>query len=75
MLGPLPKFYRVAVCAVALLLFVGAGAWVALVLPQPILVSAGAGVGLALGATCAYLLLHDSGPAAVPHHTPRRRLH
>ena len=83
MLGPLPKLYRVAVCAIALLLFGAAGAWAALMLPYPVLVSAGASVGLAVGVVCAYLLLHErtpsplvqiSHPSRHPRHTPRHRL-
>ena len=45
MLGPLPKLYRVAVSVVALLVFVGAGAYAAFLLPYPILISVGASVG------------------------------
>lgn len=73
MLGPLPKLYRIAVGASALLLFVGAGAWAALMLPYPVLVISGASVGLALGVLCTYLLLHAETPSAQPvvHHTSR----
>lgn len=75
MLGPLPKLYRVVVSLVAILLFVGGGAWAAFMLPYPILVSAGASVGLGIGAVCAYLLLHQSHPSVQPHRVRRRRLH
>lgn len=70
MLGPLPKLYRLIVLLAALVVFVAAGAWAAFMLPYPILLSAGAGVGLAVGALCAYLLLHDTrhGPASQHRH-------
>ncbi len=74
MLGPLPKLYRVVVSVAALLLFVAGGAWAAFMLPYPILISAGASFGLALGAVCAYLLLHQSNSATQPHRIRRRRL-
>ena len=74
MLGPLPKLYRVTVSLSALLLFVGAGAWAAFMLPYPSLVSVGASVGLALGAACAYVLLHQSHSAAQPHRVRGQRL-
>ena len=74
MLGPLPKLYRVIVSLSALLLFVGAGAWGAFMLPYPILVSVGASVGLAIGVVCAYLLLHQSHSEAQPHRVRRQHL-
>ena len=58
-LGPLPLFYKFLVCVAAIALFVGGGAWTALMLPAPILVSAGASVGLAIGGLCAFFLLHS----------------
>lgn len=73
-LGPLPKIYRVIVLVSALLLFVGAGAWAAFMLPYPILVSAGASVGLAVGAVIAYLLLHTPHSAAETRRVRRHGL-
>ncbi len=73
MLGPLPQLYRVAVGVAALAVFVAGGAWAAFVLPYPILVSVGASVGLAIGALCAFLLLHESSRS--PQATPARRPH
>ena len=75
MLGPLPKLYRVAVSVVALLVFVGAGAYAAFLLPYPILVSVGASVGLAVGALTAFLLLHEPHHAPQPHRIRRTRPH
>lgn len=75
MLGPLPKFYRVIVSAVALIVFIGAGAWAAFMLPYPVLVSAGASVGLAVGAVITYLLVHTPESAPEPHRVRRHRLH
>lgn len=71
MLGPLPKLYRIVVCVVALLLFVGGGAWAAFMLPYPILVSVGASIGLAVGVLIAWFLLHE--PHHAPRHVPVRR--
>lgn len=73
-LGPLPKLYRLVVSLVAVLLFVGSGAWAAYVLPYPFLVGAGAGVGLAIGVICAYLLLHVAEQPRSPHDARQRRL-
>ncbi|GAB2753556.1 hypothetical protein [Nocardioides pakistanensis] len=75
MLGPLPKFYRVIVSAVALTVFIGAGAWAAFMLPYPVLVGAGASVGLVVGAVITYLLVHAPEPAAEPRRVRRRHLH
>lgn len=74
MLGPLPPFYRVVVTLAALIVFVLGGVWATFVVPYPLLVTAGASVGLAVGAGCAYLLVHQHHPAAQPHHVRRRRL-
>lgn len=60
MLGPLPRLYRVVVSLAALTIFAVGGAWSAVVLPYQILASVGASIGLALGAVCAFLLLHDA---------------
>lgn len=75
MLGPLPKFYRVIVSAVALTVFIGTGAWAAFMLPYPVLVGAGASVGLVVGTVITYLLVHTPQPAAEPHRVRRHRLH
>lgn len=64
-LGPLPLLYKVLVCLTAIAIFVGGGAWTAMMLPAPILGLAGASVGLAIGGLCAFFLLHSFG-----HSTP-----
>jgi hypothetical protein len=71
-LGPLPTLYRVVVTLAALLVFAAGGAWAAFVIPYPLLLTAGASIGLAVGAVCAYLLVH---PSAHPQHARRHRLH
>lgn len=60
MLGPLPTLYRVVVATVALLAFVGIGAWISLVLPESFVPLMGAGIGAGIGAVAVLLLLHDS---------------
>ncbi|HEX6248002.1 MAG TPA: hypothetical protein VFZ64_09055 [Nocardioidaceae bacterium] len=74
MLGPLPKLYRIVVGVVALLVFVGGGAWAAFVLPYPFLISAGASVGLAIGALVAFWLTRDPGSFAETSRVRRRHL-
>lgn len=70
MLGPLPKLHRLLVSTAAVLVFAIGGAWAAFKVPYPVLVSVGASIGLAVGAVCAYLLVHQ--PVASPQR--RRRL-
>jgi hypothetical protein len=60
MLGPLPRLYRIIVSVIALAVFVAGGAWAAFALPYPLLTGVGASVGLAVGALCAFFLLHQS---------------
>lgn len=62
MLGPLPKFYRVAVSVVAITVFIAFGAWAAFTLPVPILAPAGATIGAAFGVLVVLLLLHEPHP-------------
>jgi Na+/H+ antiporter NhaC len=71
-LGPLPTLYRVVVTLAALLVFAAGGAWAAFVIPYPLLITVGASIGLAVGAVCAYLLVH---PSAHPGDARRHRLH
>jgi hypothetical protein len=73
-LGPLPTIYRVVVSIAALLVFAVAGAWAAFMISYPVLLTVGASIGLAVGAACAYLLVHQKA-AAQPHAVRRRRLH
>ena len=61
MLGPLPRMYRVVVVVTAVTICAAGGAWAAFMLPYPILISIGASLGLALGALCAFLLVHQPG--------------
>lgn len=68
MLGPLPPLYRYAVCVVAFVGCLGAGAWLAHLFPQ--LTSSAVGVGAGLGLVLVALLLHDHSehrPARVRH--------
>lgn len=66
MLGPLPRLYRFTVAVAAVLLFVSAGVWAALMLPYPTLVRTGASLGLGIGAVSAYLLVHRSQATVQP---------
>ena len=56
--------YRIIVSAIALVVFVAAGAWAAYMLPYPFLLSVGAGVGLAIGGLAVFFLLHEFHSAA-----------
>ena len=60
-LGPLPTVYRWLISAIALLVCIGLGAWLAYLLPIPLLARAGAGIGAALGVVVVVLLLHEFG--------------
>lgn len=71
MLGPLPKLYRLLVSVTVVALFVGAGTWVAVVLPPSVLVSYGVSAGLVVGGACAFLLVHESRHAPAPHRVHR----
>lgn len=59
MLGPLPRLYRAVVAVSALVVFVAAGAWIAVSLPVRFLAGTGAGIGAGIGVVVALLLLHD----------------
>ncbi len=69
MLGPLPLLHRLLVGGLALLAFVGLGAWLAWSLPIPLLPGTGAMLGAFLGAGAVLLLLHSRGDS---HPRPRR---
>jgi hypothetical protein len=73
-LGPLPTLYRVVVTLTALVLCAAGGVWATLVVPYPLLATVGASLGLAVGAGCAYLLVHEHHATAQPHDPRRRRL-
>lgn len=79
MLGPLPRLYRAVVAVSALVVFVAAGAWVAVTLPVRFLAGTGAGVGAGIGVVVALLLIHDFSrrsrlqPRQVHVRAPRRR--
>lgn len=75
MLGPLPAIYRVIVSAIALLAFVGCGAWLTSLLPGPFLALAGAGIGAGIGAVVVLLLLHDFEHPHGQAHRVRIRSH
>ena len=76
MLGPLPFLYRVIVGVVALLAFVGLGAWFAVVaLPDYLLAPAGAGIGAACGILVAAILLHGATPTGPERAGLRQREH
>ena len=64
MLGPLPPLYRIVVSVLALLAFVGVGAWLALRLPVAVLAPTGAMVGAMLGAVVVLGMLHEDAPPA-----------
>lgn len=60
MLGPLPTLYRVVVCALAFLAFVGLGVWLARLMPDSALASVGTSLGAGLGIVVVLLLRHDA---------------
>lgn len=62
MLGPLPPLYRIVVSVLALLAFVGVGAWLAFTLPVEAIPPAGAMVGAMLGAAVVLAMLHEDDP-------------
>lgn len=77
MLGPLPRLYRFVLAVIAVVVFLGAGAWIAQFTALPMLASVGAGVGAAIGLVAAYLLVHDftARPEhrSTARHSPPRR--
>lgn len=75
MLGPLPRLYRIIVSVIALAVFVAAGAWAAYTFPYPRLVSVGASIGLAVGAMCAFFLLHQTHGSHSTQTSRARRTH
>jgi hypothetical protein len=71
--------YRAVVAISALVVFVAAGAWLAVTLPVQFLAGTGAGIGAGIGVVVALLLLHDFShrsrlhPRRVDVRTHRRR--
>lgn len=64
MIGPLPRLHRLLVVAVALIVAIASGAWVAHFSPLPVAAAAGAMWGFFAGLVLAYVLVHDF------HHQP-----
>lgn len=58
MIGPLPQLYRLLVITSVILLFTGAGVWLALVLEVPLPFGGVLG-GTAAGVLIAFALVHD----------------
>ena len=73
MLGPLPPLYRLIVSVLALLAFVGVGAWLAFTLPISVIAPTGAMIGAMLGALVVLGMLHEDAPR--PSHVRARRRH
>lgn len=73
MLGPLPPLYRLIVSVLALLAFVGVGAWLAFTLPIAVIAPTGAMIGAMLGALVVLGMLHEDAPR--PSHARARRHH
>ncbi|GAA4366910.1 hypothetical protein [Nocardioides caricicola] len=59
MIGPLPRLHRLLVVAVALIVAIASGAWVAHFSPLPVAAAAGAMWGFLAGVVLAYVLVHD----------------
>ena len=72
MLGPLPPLYRLVVSVLALLAFVGVGAWLAFTLPVAVLAPTGAMIGAMLGALVVLGMLHEDTPPARARARARR---
>ena len=73
MLGPLPPLYRLIVSVLALLAFVGVGAWLAFTLPVAVIAPTGAMIGAVLGALVVLGMLHEDAPP--PSRVRARRHH
>lgn len=73
MLGPLPPLYRLIVSVLALLAFVGVGAWLAFTLPIAVVAPTGAMIGAMLGALVVLAMLHEDAPR--PSRVRARRHH
>ncbi|WP_243057367.1 hypothetical protein [Nocardioides sp. SR21] len=71
MIGPLPRLHRLLVVAVALIVAIASGAWVAHFSPLPVAAVAGAMWGFFAGIVLAYVLVHDFH--AHPHPVRLRR--
>lgn len=72
MFGPLPQLHRLFFVSVALLVCVGAGAWLAYMTPIPLMWTTGALLGAALGVVATFVLVHQP-PAQPARHVSRRR--
>jgi hypothetical protein len=72
-LGPLPPLYRLIVSVLALLAFVGVGAWLAFTLPIAVIAPTGAMIGAMLGALVVLGMLHEDAPR--PSRVRARRHH
>lgn len=59
MFGRLPRIYRWRTVAIALLVFVAAGAWLVTSTPIPLVTPAGGLVGAVAGIAVGYALVHD----------------
>lgn len=73
MLGPLPPLYRLIVSVLALLSFVGVGAWLAFTLPVAVVAPTGAMLGALVGALVVLGMLHEDAPP--PARARARRHH
>lgn len=58
MFGPLPLLHRMFFVVAAMVVCIGAGAWLAYMTPIPIVVAAGALLGAAAGLLAAFSMLH-----------------
>lgn len=72
MFGPLPKLHRAWFVAVALLLCIGAGAWLAHMTPLPMPAGLGAVAGALAGLLAVFMLLHDWHRRPQESRVPRR---
>lgn len=59
MFGRLPRIYRWRTVALALLVFVAVGTWLAISTPLPLVAAGGGLVGGVAGLLVAYTLVHD----------------
>lgn len=73
MFGPLPALHRAWFVAVALLVCVGAGAWLAQMTPLPLPAGLGAVAGGGAGLVAVWALLHDWHRRPQESQVPQRR--
>ena len=62
MFGPLPRLYRLLMIAVALVVFLGVGAWVGHLTVVPVPLPVGALLGALAGVLVAWALIHAPHP-------------